>query len=74
MRRTAPEVPMSDIFMGVLPFVLGELVIIGLVIAFPQIALWLPAQMNCPSARCGGTPGLRRSAVAADPPYSCTGP
>ena len=46
MRRTAPEVPKSDIFMGVLPFVLGELVIIGLVIAFPQIALWLPAQMN----------------------------
>ena len=46
MRRTAPEVPMSDIFMGVLPFVLGELVIIALVIAFPEIALWLPGQMN----------------------------
>jgi len=46
MRRTAPEVPMSDIFMGVLPFVVGELVIIALVIAFPQIALWLPSQMN----------------------------
>ena len=46
MRRTAPEVPMSDIFMGVLPFVVGELVIIALVIAFPEIALWLPRQMN----------------------------
>ncbi|MDE0830929.1 MAG: TRAP transporter large permease subunit [Vicinamibacterales bacterium] len=46
MRRTAPEVPMSDIFMGVLPFVVGELVIISLVIAFPEIALWLPRQMN----------------------------
>ena len=46
IRRIAPEVPMSEIFIGVLPFVLGELVIIGLVIAFPQIALWLPSQMN----------------------------
>ena len=46
MRRTAPEVPMADIFMGVLPFVLGELVVIALVIAFPEIALWLPRQMR----------------------------
>ena len=45
MRRTAPEVLMSDIFMGVLPFVLGELVIIGLVIAFPQIVTFLPTLM-----------------------------
>lgn len=46
MRRTAPEVPMGDIFMGVLPFVAGELVVISLVIAFPEIALWLPQQMQ----------------------------
>ena len=46
MRRAAPEVPMGDIFMGVLPFVVGELMVIALVIAFPEIALWLPGQMN----------------------------
>ena len=46
MRRTAPEVPMADIFMGVLPFVIGELGIIALVIAFPEIALWLPRKMQ----------------------------
>ncbi|MDH3208381.1 MAG: TRAP transporter large permease [Gemmatimonadota bacterium] len=46
MRRTAPEVPMGEIFMGVLPFVLGELVVIALLIAFPEIALWLPGQMR----------------------------
>jgi tripartite ATP-independent transporter DctM subunit len=46
MRRTAPDVPMEDIFMGVMPFVVGELVVIGLLIAFPEIALWLPSQMN----------------------------
>lgn len=46
MRRTAPDVPMEEIFMGVLPFVLGELVVIALLIAFPEIALWLPGQMR----------------------------
>jgi C4-dicarboxylate transporter DctM subunit len=46
MRRTAPEVPMGEIFMGVLPFVLGELVVIALLIAFPEIALWLPRHMG----------------------------
>ena len=46
MRRTAPEVPMGDIFMGVLPFVGGELIVIALLIAFPEIALWLPGRMG----------------------------
>ena len=46
MRRTAPEVPMGDIFMGVLPFVVGELIVIALLIAFPEIALWLPGKMQ----------------------------
>jgi tripartite ATP-independent transporter DctM subunit len=46
MRRTAPEVPMGEIFMGVLPFVIGELIVIALLIAFPEIALWLPGKMR----------------------------
>jgi len=46
MRRTAPEVPMGDIFMGVLPFVVGELILIALIIVFPEIALWLPGRMG----------------------------
>jgi len=28
------------------PFVIGELVVIALVIAFPAIALWLPQRMQ----------------------------
>jgi TRAP-type mannitol/chloroaromatic compound transport system permease large subunit len=32
--------------MGVLPFVVGELVVVALLIAFPEIALWLPGQMR----------------------------
>ena len=46
MRRVAPDVPMGEIFRGVLPFVLGEMVIIALLVAFPDIALWLPRQMR----------------------------
>jgi len=46
MKRTAPDVPMGDIFLGVLPFVIGELAIIALLIAFPEIALWLPRRMG----------------------------
>lgn len=46
MRRVAPEVPMEDIFRGVFPFVIGELVILGLLILFPDLALWLVGRMG----------------------------
>ena len=46
MRRTALEVPRGDIFMGVLPFVGGELIVIALLIAFREIALWLAGKMG----------------------------
>ena len=34
----------SDVFIGVLPFMLCMFVVIGLVIAFPELATWLPDQ------------------------------
>ncbi len=46
MRRVAPEVPMGEIFLGVFPFVVGELAVLALLIAFPALALWLPEQMK----------------------------
>jgi tripartite ATP-independent transporter DctM subunit len=46
MRRAAPDVPMTEIFLGVLPFVVGELVMLALLIAFPAIATWLPSRMG----------------------------
>ncbi len=46
MRRAAPDVPMTEIFIGVLPFVIGELVMVALLIAYPGIATWLPGQMR----------------------------
>ncbi len=46
MRRVAPEVPMEEIFRGVFPFVLGELVVLALLIQFPDLALWLVERMG----------------------------
>ena len=46
MRRVAPDVPMEDIFRGVLPFVFGEILVLALLISFPQLALWLVEQMR----------------------------
>lgn len=37
-----PEVTLADIYRSIVPFVIVMIVGLGLVIAFPQIALWLP--------------------------------
>lgn len=37
-----PEVKIQQIYKGIIPFVLLQLTGLGLVIAFPEIALWLP--------------------------------
>ena len=46
IKAIATDVPMGTIFRGVLPFVLGFLISIALIIAFPQIALFLPTMMK----------------------------
>ena len=33
---------MIDLWLGVLPFMIGMAIVIALIIQFPQIALWLP--------------------------------
>ena len=38
----APDVPMRQTFLGVLPFFGAELVRVGVLVAFPAITLWLP--------------------------------
>lgn len=45
MAKIAPDVPMTDIFRGVTPFVLICLAAVLLLTAFPQIATWLPSLM-----------------------------
>ena len=41
----AKGVPLSVIFRGIIPFLIALLVCVGLVVAFPQIALFLPSVM-----------------------------
>ena len=41
----AKEVPIEQVFRGIVPFVFLELLTVALIFAFPAIALWLPQQM-----------------------------
>ena len=46
LRAQAPEISIGDMYLGVLPFLVAPFALIFLLIAFPQIALWLPAQLQ----------------------------
>ena len=39
------DVPLETIFRGVTPFIIAQIILIGILIAFPSIALWLPSTM-----------------------------
>jgi TRAP-type C4-dicarboxylate transport system permease large subunit len=41
----APDVPLEKIFKGIWPFWLAMLVCLLILVAFPQIALYLPNRM-----------------------------
>ena len=45
MLSGAIDVPVTKIFRSVIPFLLAEVVCIALLVAFPQIVLWLPGTM-----------------------------
>ena len=46
LKAVAPEgVRIQQIYRGIIPFVLIQLVGLALVMAFPEIALWLPRQL-----------------------------
>ena len=38
--------PLTEIFQGVLPHVIAHVFVVALMLAFPQIILWLPSTMN----------------------------
>ena len=40
-----PDIPLEEVFRGVMPFLVGEVVIVGALVAFPEIALFLPNAM-----------------------------
>jgi tripartite ATP-independent transporter DctM subunit len=43
MKSVAPDVPLSVMYKGVLPFVLADIVKVILLLAFPALTLWLPS-------------------------------
>jgi tripartite ATP-independent transporter DctM subunit len=43
---TPPGITLADIFRSIWPYMALQIVALGLVIAFPQIALWLPGTMT----------------------------
>lgn len=45
VKSIAPDVPMSRILLGVIPFIFIEVIVIVSVCIWPGLALWLPNQM-----------------------------
>jgi tripartite ATP-independent transporter DctM subunit len=46
MKGVAKDVPLETIFRGVIPFIIASVVVIFLLIMFPDIALWIPKTMG----------------------------
>jgi C4-dicarboxylate transporter, DctM subunit len=46
IKGMAPEVPLSKIYKGVLPFVIAQILLITLIVFVPEIATWLPSTMG----------------------------
>jgi tripartite ATP-independent transporter DctM subunit len=42
IRAQIPDVPLSTIFRGIVPFLIADGVLVVLLLAFPELALWLP--------------------------------
>lgn len=45
VRSVAPDIPLEEIFRGIFPFFLMDLLTVAVLIAFPQISLFLPNTM-----------------------------
>lgn len=46
IRAVSPELRVTDIYFGALPFLMAPLVLITLMIAWPQMVLWLPSLID----------------------------
>ncbi|MGP3667301.1 MAG: TRAP transporter large permease [Candidatus Bathyarchaeota archaeon] len=45
IKRIAPDIPISDVLRGSIPFIIMMFITIIILYFFPQLALWLPSQM-----------------------------
>jgi C4-dicarboxylate transporter DctM subunit len=43
--KTIFDIPIGEIIRGVTPFLLVILIFLGIIIALPELSLWLPMQM-----------------------------
>jgi len=46
LQGIAKDVPLNDIYRAVMPFVVGTILLVVVLCAFPQLALWLPGSMR----------------------------
>ena len=46
MKALNPHIPLGAIFSGVMPFLVANLILVAIIIAWPQTALWLVTLMG----------------------------
>lgn len=45
IKGVVPDITLDDIFIGLIPFLILDFIAVGILIAFPEISLWLPNTM-----------------------------
>jgi tripartite ATP-independent transporter DctM subunit len=45
IRAQMPDIPLGTVYKGIIPFLLADAVLVALLIAFPDLALWLPSKL-----------------------------
>jgi tripartite ATP-independent transporter DctM subunit len=46
LKASAPTLELSTIYRGIVPFIIIQVIVLALLISFPDIALWLPSLMD----------------------------
>jgi TRAP-type C4-dicarboxylate transport system permease large subunit len=41
-----PDIPLTTVFRGIMPFFIADVITVGMFLAFPQIILWVPQLMR----------------------------
>jgi TRAP-type C4-dicarboxylate transport system permease large subunit len=45
IRAQMPDIPLGTVYKGIVPFLIADATLVGLLIAFPDLALWLPSKL-----------------------------
>jgi hypothetical protein len=68
-----PEITIHDMFLGVVPFIIVQLMSLGIVAAYPPLVLWLPWCCSV-SSEDGTVSGLWPDTVSSPKPLSDVSP